>query len=67
LTTSTTTQNLLRGVSKLASEAVEPVARLGYSWLGSWPNNRLGYINRGGHPNATASINHHLGKLDLAR
>ena len=38
----TTTQNLLRGIFKMASEVGGPAARLGYSWQGSWPSNRLG-------------------------
>ena len=33
--TATTTQNLLRSISKMASEASGPVARLGYSRQGS--------------------------------
>jgi len=38
----TTTQNLLRSVSKIASEAGGPVARLGYSRQGSRVSDRLG-------------------------
>ena len=37
-----TTQNILQGVSKMASEAVGPVACLRYSVAGSRPSNRLG-------------------------
>jgi hypothetical protein len=35
-------KKILLGVLKLASEAVGPTARLGYSWQGSRPSNRLG-------------------------
>jgi hypothetical protein len=38
----TTTQNVLRSISKMALEAGGPVARLGYSRQGSWTSNRLG-------------------------
>ncbi|XP_066333267.1 uncharacterized protein [Miscanthus floridulus] len=37
----TTTQKVLQGVSKMASEAGGPVACLGYSWQGNRPSNCL--------------------------
>ena len=36
-------KKLNRGLWKKGSEAVRPVARLGYSWQGSRPSNRLTY------------------------